>query len=163
MLGLALAVPQDPYAGKTQAAATLKEAAEASVAAEERNVAMYDQLLAQAKGPLDLERVFAGPSGQLGQLAHDRSDSGPRSSCRIWRRQMESRHRAFLKSSRASAARDAAGDTVRARALSSARRLQSSLGTGQVRAAVVSAEAEAQAAALAGKLWLSIAPPEAFP
>jgi hypothetical protein len=53
-----LAVPQDPYAGKTQAPATLKEAAEASVAAEERNVAMYDQLLAQAKGRPDLERVF---------------------------------------------------------------------------------------------------------
>ena len=53
-----LAVPQDPYTGKTQAPATLKEAAEASVAAEERNVAMYDQLLAQAKGPPDLERVF---------------------------------------------------------------------------------------------------------
>ncbi len=55
---LGLAVPEDPYAGNTQAPATLKEAAEAGVAAEERNVAMYDQLLAQVKGQLDLERVF---------------------------------------------------------------------------------------------------------
>jgi hypothetical protein len=53
-----LTVPGDPYTGKTQAPTTLKEAAEASAAAEERNVAMYDQLLAQANEQPDLERVF---------------------------------------------------------------------------------------------------------
>jgi hypothetical protein len=53
-----LAVPEDPYTGRTQAPANLNEAAEAGVAAEERNVAMYDQLLAQVKGRPDLERVF---------------------------------------------------------------------------------------------------------
>jgi hypothetical protein len=53
-----LTVPEDTFTGQIQAPATLKEAAEVGAAAEERNVAMYDQLLAQAKGQRDLERVF---------------------------------------------------------------------------------------------------------
>jgi hypothetical protein len=53
-----MALPEDPYAGSAQPPATLKEAAQAGVAAEERNVAMYEELLAQAKGQPDLERVF---------------------------------------------------------------------------------------------------------
>ena len=53
-----LTVPGDPYTGKTQAPATLKEAAQAALAAEERNVAMYDQLLQRAKDQPDLVRVF---------------------------------------------------------------------------------------------------------
>jgi rubrerythrin len=53
-----LAVPQDPYAGKIEAPATLKEAAEAAAVAEAKNVALYEQLLAAAKDQPDLVRVF---------------------------------------------------------------------------------------------------------
>lgn len=53
-----LAVPENLYAGKVEASATLKAAADAGVAAEERNVAMYDQLLKQIKDQPDLVRVF---------------------------------------------------------------------------------------------------------
>jgi hypothetical protein len=53
-----LAAPENPYTGKIQVPATLKEAADAGIAAEQRNVALYDQLLEQIKDQPDLVRVF---------------------------------------------------------------------------------------------------------
>ena len=53
-----LTVPENPYLGKTQAPATLNEAAQTGIAAEERNVAMYAQLLEQIGDQPDLARVF---------------------------------------------------------------------------------------------------------
>ncbi len=53
-----LAVPEDPYAGKIDAPATLQEAARMAAGFEERNVAMYAQLLQQVKNQADLVRVF---------------------------------------------------------------------------------------------------------
>ena len=53
-----LAVPENPYIGKFEAPATLKAAAEAGVAAEQQNVALYDELLQQVKDQPDLVQVF---------------------------------------------------------------------------------------------------------
>ncbi|HYG36255.1 MAG TPA: hypothetical protein VEC99_15795 [Clostridia bacterium] len=53
-----LTVPENPYLGKIQVPATLEEAAEQGVAAEERNVALYDQLLTQVKDQPGLVKVF---------------------------------------------------------------------------------------------------------
>ena len=53
-----LTIPVNAYLGKVQAPASLKEAAEAGVTAEERNVAMYNTLLAQVKDQPDLVQVF---------------------------------------------------------------------------------------------------------
>jgi len=53
-----LVVPENPYLGKIEIPATLKEAAQAGVDAEKRNVALYDQLLNQVKGQAELVRVF---------------------------------------------------------------------------------------------------------
>ncbi len=53
-----IAVPENPFLGTITAPATLPEAAEAGITAEERNVAMYDRLLEQVKEQPDLVRVF---------------------------------------------------------------------------------------------------------
>jgi hypothetical protein len=53
-----LPVPADPFGGKIEAPATLQEAAKAGVRAEERNVAMYDKLLAATRAQRDLQNVF---------------------------------------------------------------------------------------------------------
>jgi hypothetical protein len=53
-----LAVPEDTSSGNVQVPATLQAAADASVTAEERNVALYAQLLDQVEGQPDLVRVF---------------------------------------------------------------------------------------------------------
>jgi hypothetical protein len=53
-----LAVPENPYLGKIQPPATLKAAAETAVVAEQRNVALYDNLLAQVKDQPQLVQVF---------------------------------------------------------------------------------------------------------
>lgn len=53
-----LTVPADEYKGKVTAPATLADAAAAGVKAEERNVAMYDRLLAATGNQRDLQTVF---------------------------------------------------------------------------------------------------------
>ncbi len=53
-----VSVPDNAWTGTLAAPETLKEAAEAGIAAEERNVAMYDVLLEQAKSQPDVLRVF---------------------------------------------------------------------------------------------------------
>jgi len=53
-----LPVPENKYLGKITVPASLVEAAKAGVVAEERNVAMYDRLLAKVKDNPDLQRVF---------------------------------------------------------------------------------------------------------
>jgi len=53
-----LAIPENPFLGTVQAPDTLKQAADAGIIAEERNVAIYDQLLEQVKDQPDLVRVF---------------------------------------------------------------------------------------------------------
>lgn len=53
-----LAVPADDYPGKVAAPATLAEAAASGVKAEERNVAMYERLLAATRDQRDLQTVF---------------------------------------------------------------------------------------------------------
>jgi hypothetical protein len=52
-------VPENTYLGKITAPANLIEAAKQGVVAEERNVAMYDALLAKMKDHPDLTRVFS--------------------------------------------------------------------------------------------------------
>jgi len=51
-------IPENQWLGKIEAPATLPEAAAEGVRAEERNVALYDELLAKAKDYPDLIRVF---------------------------------------------------------------------------------------------------------
>ena len=51
-------VPADPFAGEVQAPATLEEAAQEGLEAEELNVAMYDRLLVATQGQRDLQNVF---------------------------------------------------------------------------------------------------------
>jgi hypothetical protein len=46
-----LAIPEDTYAGKMEAPATLLAACEAGIAGEEENRAMYDRLLASVREP----------------------------------------------------------------------------------------------------------------
>jgi hypothetical protein len=53
-----IAVPEDKFAGKVTAPSTLVEAAKQGVESEEKNVAMYDRLLATVKDYPDLTRVF---------------------------------------------------------------------------------------------------------
>lgn len=53
-----ISVPENPWTGTVAAPATLTEAAQAAITAEERNVAMYDVLLQQAKGQPDVVQVF---------------------------------------------------------------------------------------------------------
>jgi hypothetical protein len=53
-----IAVPADKFAGKVTAPPTLVEAAKHGVESEEKNVAMYDRLLATVKDYPDLRRVF---------------------------------------------------------------------------------------------------------
>jgi hypothetical protein len=54
-----VAIPENSYLGKITAPTNLVEAAKQGVVAEERNVAMYDALLAKAKDYPDLTRVFS--------------------------------------------------------------------------------------------------------
>jgi rubrerythrin len=53
-----VAIPENAYLGKITPPANLIEAAKQNAAAEERNVAMYDQLLAKVKDYSDLTRVL---------------------------------------------------------------------------------------------------------
>jgi len=53
-----VAIPEDKFAGKTEAPATLLEAAKRGIEAEERNIAMYDRYLVTVKDYEDLTRVF---------------------------------------------------------------------------------------------------------
>lgn len=53
-----MAVPEDKFAGKGVAPATLLEAAKQGVEAEEKNISMYDRYLAAVKDYPDLKRVF---------------------------------------------------------------------------------------------------------
>jgi hypothetical protein len=55
---LGLAVPENPYLGKMEVPASLGEAAQAAVRAEESNAALYDQLLEKVKDQPALVRVF---------------------------------------------------------------------------------------------------------
>jgi hypothetical protein len=54
-----LPVPENKYLGKITVPASLAEAARAGVTAEQRNVAMYDKLLAKVKDNPDLTQVFS--------------------------------------------------------------------------------------------------------
>ncbi len=53
-----VAVPENSFLGIVTAPATLPEAAEAAISAEEKNVAMYDRLLEKVKDQPDLVQVF---------------------------------------------------------------------------------------------------------
>ncbi len=53
-----LPIPEDKFAGKVTAPATMLEAAKKGVASEEKNIAMYDRHLASVKAYPDLTRVF---------------------------------------------------------------------------------------------------------
>jgi hypothetical protein len=53
-----IAIPEDPYLGKVQSPATLREAANAGILAEEANVKMYDELLKAVEGCEALAQVF---------------------------------------------------------------------------------------------------------
>lgn len=53
-----ITIPEDKFAGKAVAPATLLEAAKQGVESEEKNVAMYDRYLAAVKDYPDLTRVF---------------------------------------------------------------------------------------------------------
>ncbi len=55
---LGLTPPDDRWRGQVQAPATLREAYEAGVAAEVENAALYDRLLAAARGEPEVTRVF---------------------------------------------------------------------------------------------------------
>lgn len=53
-----LEIPDNPYLGKMPVPVSLQAAAEAAVAAEQRNAAMFDELLESVKDQPDLVRVF---------------------------------------------------------------------------------------------------------
>lgn len=55
---LGVDVPENPWLGRIAAPASLKEAAQAWADGEVANVALYDDLMAQASGDANLTRVF---------------------------------------------------------------------------------------------------------
>ena len=55
---LGVTAPDNPYLGRVAVPATLKEAAQDRIDSEQRNIAMYDQLMSPASGDAVLTEVF---------------------------------------------------------------------------------------------------------